>query len=244
MALKVLSALDTAKTQLYHIKAIIIAGMGLFTDAYDLYCILPVMGLIGRVYYGNDQSDDDPIKKYEVPPSVTSTMLAIALLGTAIGQLAFGRLGDRVGRRHTYGIVLMIMMLSSIGCGFSICTTKNCVLVSLGLFRFLLGFGIGGDYPLSATIMSEFANTTKRGALIAAVSSMQGLGVLTASMVTMTVCWIFDATSDSTPLKTDIAWRLILMLGAIPAALTFYWRMMMPETARSLPFFFLICFYL
>jgi PHS family inorganic phosphate transporter-like MFS transporter len=233
MALKVLSALDTAKTQLYHIKAIIIAGMGLFTDAYDLLCILPVMGLIGRVYYGNE-SDDDSNKKYEVPPSVTSTMLAIALLGTAIGQLVFGRLGDRVGRRRMYGIALMIMVLSSIGCGFSICTTKNCVLVSLGLFRFLLGLGIGGDYPLSAIIMSEFSNKTKRGSLLAAVFSLQGFGILTASMVTMTVCRIFDATSDPTPLKTDIAWRLILMLGAIPAALTFYWRMMMPETARSL----------
>jgi hypothetical protein len=53
MVLKVLSALDTAKTQLYHVKAIIIAGMGLFTDGYDLLCILPIMGLIGRVYYEN-----------------------------------------------------------------------------------------------------------------------------------------------------------------------------------------------
>ena len=242
MALKVLSALDTAKTQLYHIKAIIIAGMGLFTDAYDLFCILPIMVLIRRVYYGIEFGQcghDDPSKKYKVvPPNVTSTMLAIAVLGTAIGQLVFGRLGDRVGRRHTYGIALMIMVLSSIGCGFSICTTKNCVLVSLGLFRFLLGLGIGGDYPLSATIMSEFANKTTRGALIAAVFSMQGLGILTASMVTMTVCKIFDATSDPTPVKTDIAWRLILMLGAIPAALTFYWRIMMPETARSLLFLF------
>jgi PHS family inorganic phosphate transporter-like MFS transporter len=112
-------------------------------------------------------------------------------------------------------------------------------LVSLRLFRFLLGLGIGGDYPLSATIMSEFANTKKRGALIAAVFTMQGLGILTASIVTMAVCKIFDATSDvsasdPTPQKADIAWRLILMLGAIPAGLTFYWRMMMPETARSL----------
>ena len=187
MALKVLLALDTAKTQLYHNKAIIIAGMGLFTDAYDFFYILPIMGLIRRVYYENE-SDHDSNKKYEVPPNFTSTMLAIALLGTAIGQLVFGRLGDRVGRRRMYGIALMIMVLSSIGCGFSICTTKNCVLVSLGLFRFLLGLGIGGDYPLSATIMSEFANTKTHGALIAAVFSMQGLGILTTSIVTMMVC--------------------------------------------------------
>jgi hypothetical protein len=40
MALRVLSAIDTTKTQLYHFKAIGIAGMGLYTDAYDLFCIL------------------------------------------------------------------------------------------------------------------------------------------------------------------------------------------------------------
>jgi PHS family inorganic phosphate transporter-like MFS transporter len=39
--------------------------------------------------------------------------------------------------------------------------------------------GIGGDYPLSATIMSEYSNTRTRGAFIAAVFSMQGLGLLT-----------------------------------------------------------------
>jgi PHS family inorganic phosphate transporter-like MFS transporter len=238
MALKVLSALDTARTQLYHFKAIIIAGMGLFTDAYDLFCIPPIMSLIGRVYYENESDHDF---KYKVPPVVVSITVGIALLGTVIGQLVFGRLGDLVGRRRVYGLALMIMLLSSIGCGFSVCTTRSCVLVSFGLFRFLLGLGIGGDYPLSATIMSEFANKRTRGTFIAAVFTMQGFGILAASTVTMVVCTIFDRASSKdgpnqpTPREADIAWRLILMLGAIPAALTYYWRMMMPETARYVP---------
>jgi len=238
MGLKVLSALDTAKTQLYHFKAIIVAGMGLFTDAYDLFCIPPILSLIGRVYYEQDKL------KYQIPPGVMSATVAIALLGTTIGQLVFGRLGDRIGRRRVYGIALMIMVLSSLGCGFSICKSRECVLVSLSFFRFFLGVGIGGDYPLSATIMSEFANKRTRGAFIAAVFSMQGFGILASSTVTMVVCAIFEHVSrshdhtshtvsiDHTPRGVDIAWRLILMLGAVPAALTYYWRMMMPETAR------------
>ncbi|XVF78475.1 hypothetical protein PTKIN_Ptkin14bG0136500 [Pterospermum kingtungense] len=226
MALKVLSALDAAKIQLYHFKAIIIAGMGLFTDAYDLFCIPPIVKLIGRIYY----------KHMTTPTVVVSALVAIALLGTVVGQLVFGRLGDRIGRRRVYGLSLGMMVISSIACGFSICRMRNCVLVSLGFFRFLLGVGIGGDYPLSATIMSEFANKKTRGAFMAAVFSMQGFGILASSIVTMVVCRIFEVSaSDSdghTPEEADIAWRLILMLGAIPAALTFYWRMMMPETAR------------
>ncbi|XAR64284.1 hypothetical protein NMG60_11024561 [Bertholletia excelsa] len=231
MALKVLSALDTAKTQLYHFKAIVIAGMGLFTDAYDLFCIPPIMKLIGRVYYdSNDHS-----RQYEVPVALTSIMVAISLLGAAIGQLLFGRLGDLIGRRRVYGLSLFLMVLSSIGCGFSMGTSRGYVLGSLGFFRFVLGLGIGGDYPLSATIMSEFANKNTRGSFIAAVFSMQGLGILASCAVTIVVCSIFNVAHplpNKTPESADLAWRLILMIGAIPAGLTFYWRMMMPETAR------------
>lgn len=236
MALKVLSALDSAKTQYYHFKAIIIAGMGLFTDAYDLFCIPPIMKLLGRIYYID--ADQGGKNNFQIPNAVVSTILALPLMGTVIGQLVFGRLGDLIGRRRVYGLALMLMVLSSIACGFSICTTKQCVLGSLGFFRFLLGVGIGGDYPLSATIMSEFANKKTRGAFIAAVFSMQGFGILASSTVTMVVCKIFEATitgddpDKTTPHQADIAWRLILMLGSIPAAFTYYWRMMMPESAR------------
>ncbi|XP_043709079.1 probable inorganic phosphate transporter 1-10 [Telopea speciosissima] len=234
MGLKVLSALDTAKTQYYHFKAIIIAGMGLFTDAYDLFCIAPVMKLIGHIYYSRPGTANSGV----TPPSVVSIMVSIALLGTVIGKLVFGRLGDLVGRRRVYGLALILMVSSSVGCGFSICRTKKCVLTSLCFFRFWLGVGIGGDYPLSATIMSEFANKRTRGSFIAAVFCMQGFGILTSSAVTMAVCAIFNRVSGwpdpkrPTPDEADLAWRLILMIGAIPAAMTYYWRMMMPETAR------------
>ncbi|KAM1023951.1 hypothetical protein ACFX2I_037162 [Malus domestica] len=242
MALKVLSALDTAKTQWYHFKAIIVAGMGLFTDAYDLFCIPPILRLLGRVYYQKDRifrdnRFDNNDNNFFVRIDVATALLCVSLLGTVIGQLVFGRLGDRIGRRRVYGLSLMVMVLSALGCGFSVCTSPGCVLVSLGFFRFLLGIGIGGDYPLSATIMSEFANKRTRGSFIAAVFSMQGFGILASSIVTMTVCGIFDEASNAkgtekTPSQADVAWRLILMLGAIPAAMTYYWRMMMPETAR------------
>nr|XP_043612952.1 probable inorganic phosphate transporter 1-9 [Erigeron canadensis] len=259
MALKVLSALDAAKTQYYHFKAIIIAGMGLFTDSYDLFCIPPIMRMIGRIYYPKiyrneyekdwfevDRNGNDKYW-FEVPKAIASAMIGVALMGTVVGQLVFGRLGDRVGRRHVYGVSLMMMVVGALGCGFSLSRLSSMVFVSLGFFRFLLGIGIGGDYPLSATIMSEFANKKTRGAFIAGVFSMQGFGILLSSVITMAVCSIFKAFADklTTPLElqpwentapvppeSGLAWRLILMFGAIPAAMTYYWRMKMPETAR------------
>ena len=92
----------------------------------------------------------------------------------------------------------------------------------------------------TATIMSEFAKRSMRGAFIAAVFSMQGLGILASSVVTMVVCHVFNVAShypshDKTPKEADYAWRIIVMFGAIPAAVTLYWRMTLPETAWSIP---------
>nr|POE79090.1 putative inorganic phosphate transporter 1-8 [Quercus suber] len=124
MVLKFLYVLDTAKTQLYHFNAIIIAGTGLFPDAYDLFCIPLIMILNGRLYYEKEAGP----KKYVIPPVVVFTMVVITLVGTAIGQRVLGRLGYLIGRRRLYGFALIIMVLSSIACGFSKCSTRNCVL--------------------------------------------------------------------------------------------------------------------
>ncbi|XP_068652830.1 probable inorganic phosphate transporter 1-10 [Aristolochia californica] len=232
MASEVLFALDSAATQCYHFKTIVVSGMGLFTDAYDLFCIVLVTKLIGRIYY--DKNDGNP---GVMPPLVVSAMIGFPLLGTVIGQILFGWLGDKIGRRRVYGVALSIIIFGSIGSGLSIGRTKKCVLTSLSFFRFLLGIGIGGDYPLSATIMSEYSNRTTRGAFIAAVFSMQGFGILVSSAVTVALSAVFDKASKATgkfppPDEADLLWRLILIFGAVPAALTFYWRMMLPETAR------------
>ncbi|RLN13445.1 hypothetical protein C2845_PM09G10470 [Panicum miliaceum] len=235
-AIRVLTALDQARTQYYHFRAIVIAGMGLFTDSYDLFCIAPVMKLIGRVYQ-DDRPSGGGGGPGVTPPAVVSATVGVALLGAVAGNLAFGALGDRAGRRRVYGASLLLMVCSSVGSGFSVCRTRGCALGSLCLFQFLLGVAIGGDYPLSATIMSEFANRRTRGAFIAAVFSMQEFGILASSAATMAVAAAFDRyTGRRAPLDTpeaaDLAWRVILMIGALSAAVTFYWRMAMPETAR------------
>ena len=83
-AIRVLTALDQARTQYYHFKAIIIAGMGLFTDSYDLFCIAPVMKLIGRVYYHDPSGGGAP---GVTPPAVVSATVGVALLGFVRGYL-------------------------------------------------------------------------------------------------------------------------------------------------------------
>lgn len=236
--LEVLNALDVAKTQLYHFTAIVIAGMGFFTDAYDLFSISLVTKLLGRLYYYKPGSP----RPGSLPPAVASSVTGVALVGTLVGQLFFGWLGDKMGRKKVYGLTLILMIVCSIASGLSFGSSPKSVMATLCFFRFWLGFGIGGDYPLSATIMSEYANKKTRGAFIAAVFAMQGFGILFSGIVALSVAGGFDHRYKSpsyeenpvasTVREADYIWRLILMFGALPAALTFYWRMKMPETAR------------
>ncbi|KAL5981862.1 Low affinity inorganic phosphate transporter 1 [Asimina triloba] len=236
--LEVLNALDTAKTQWYHFTAIVIAGMGFFTDAYDLFCISLVTKLLGRIYYTIPGSS----KPGNLPPNVSAAVNGVALCGTLAGQLFFGWLGDKLGRKRVYGITLLLMVLCSIASGLSFGSHPKAVMATLCFFRFWLGFGIGGDYPLSATIMSEYANKKTRGAFIAAVFAMQGFGIISGGIVSIIVSAAFKARYPAPPYSVDASasivpqadyvWRIILMFGALPAALTYYWRMKMPETAR------------
>ena len=191
--LGVLNALDVAKTQWYHFTAIVIAGMGFFTDAYDLFCISLVTKLLGRIYY-TDLSKDKP---GTLPPNVAAAVNGVAFCGTLAGQLFFGWLGDKMGRKRVYGLTLLLMVVCSIASGLSFGgnsfsgkdkgNNAKAVMATLCFFRFWLGFGIGGDYPLSATIMSEYANKKTRGAFIAAVFAMQGFGILGGGIVALIV---------------------------------------------------------
>ncbi|GLJ22734.1 hypothetical protein SUGI_0428350 [Cryptomeria japonica] len=138
-----------------------------------------------------------------------------------------------MGRKKVYEITLTLMVARSIASGFSIGNSRESVLTCLCFFRFLLGFGIGGDYPLSATIMSEYANTQTRGAFMAAEFGMQGLGIVVASKVEIFVSRYFmKVYANPSQLQQDLVWRIILMFGAFPAGLTCYWRLKIPETAR------------
>ncbi|CAO2198244.1 unnamed protein product [Urochloa humidicola] len=254
--LAVLDALDSARTQMYHMKAIVIAGMGFFTDAYDLFCISTVSKLLGRLYYPEDNinwSDASKSKPGTLPVSVNNMVTGVALVGTLMGQLVFGYFGDKLGRKRVYGITLVLMAACAIGSGLSFGSSAKAVIGTLCFFRFWLGFGIGGDYPLSATIMSEYSNKKTRGAFIAAVFAMQGVGIIFAGLVSMIISGLLlhynHAPSFKDSIKNqpvgqqdprasnqwpaaDYMWRIVLMIGAFPALATFYWRMKMPETAR------------
>jgi len=99
-----------------------------------------------------------------------------------------------------------------------------------------MGVGIGGDYPLSAVISSEFSSTHIRGRIMTAVFASQGWGNFSAALVALILTVAFkdsilkDTTIDHRPV--DTMWRLLIGIGCIPACIALYFRLTIPETPR------------
>jgi len=188
----VFKSIDNRKFGFFHIQMIVISGMGFFTDAYDLFVIGLLTNLIGRLYY-----QDDPffiqgtVSPGKLPLNLSCAVSSVALCGTLAGQIFFGRVGDVLGRKAAYGITLAIMMFAALAQSMSFGITPDAVIGTLCFWRFTLGFGVGGDYPLSATIMSEYSSTMSRGAYIGSVFAMQGVGYLVGAAAVCITCAIF-----------------------------------------------------
>jgi MFS family permease len=197
-------ALDDAPLSLFHFRAAITAGAGFFTDAYDLNVIGTVMLLV-RPQFGLDAGQ-------------VALASSSALLATAIGAFLFGRLGDLLGRRRIYGLEAAIMVVGALLSAVS--PNFTWLLVA----RFILGLGIGGDYPASSVIMTEYANRFNRGRLVGLSFAFYVLGQMTAYLVSLVIL------AAGTP--SDLAWRLILGFGAIPSIIVLWNRRHMPESPR------------
>ncbi len=202
--LTVNEALDDAPLSRFHTRAIFVAGMGFFTDAYDLFIIGTATTLIA--------------KQWGLSSAETGLINSITLLSAFFGALILGRLSDVLGRKRTYGLEAGLMVVGALASAFAPS------LIWLLVFRFILGIGVGGDYPMSAVLMTEYANVRSRGRLVGLVFSMQALGTVAGYVVALALL--------SAGVNHDLAWRLMLGLGAVPAAAVIYLRRRMPESPR------------
>jgi MFS family permease len=196
--------LDDAPTSRFHRRAVLTSGMGFFTDAYDLFVISTVAVLVKS--------------QWHLGTTTVSILSSAAILGAFFGALVFGRIADILGRRAVYVTVAAVMIVGALA---SALATNVIWLVAA---RFVLGLGIGGDYPVSAVLMSEYSNRNDRGRLVGLVFSMQAAGLIVGPIVGLALL--------SSGINHELVWRLMLGLGAMPAAAVIYLRTKMPESPR------------
>lgn len=143
-----LAEIDKAPFGWYHVRAVVVAGVGFFTDAYDIFAINLVSAMLGVAFWHSSHSGKIPAKSDTAIKVATSS-------GTVIGQVGFGALADLVGRKRMYGLELIIIIFATLAQALSASSPAISITGILIFWRVLMGIGIGGDYPLSSIITSE-----------------------------------------------------------------------------------------
>jgi MFS transporter, PHS family, inorganic phosphate transporter len=197
-------ALDDAKISRFQWKIMFVSGMGFFTDAYDLFVIGIVVALLTT--------------EWHLSTGAVSWLNSATLLASAVGAILFGRIADILGRKRIYGFEVLILAIGALASAFA----PNYAF--LLVCRIVLGIGIGGDYPVSATIMSEYSGKQSRGRMVGLVFAMQGAGLLVGPLIASILL--------ASGLSNDTTWRILLAIGAIPGLAVFYLRRQIQETPR------------
>ena len=198
MLIKRLEALPVGS---FHYKLLILTGLGWMFDAMDtglISFVLPVLA-----------------KEWSLTTSEMGLIGSVGLIGMAIGAVIAGTIADKIGRKAVFSITLLLYSIATGLCALA----WN--LESLLVFRFFVGFGLGGELPVAATLVSEYAPTRVRGRFIVLLESFWGVGWIIAASIAY---WFI-------PLY---GWHWAFIIGAVPALYVFVIRIAMPESVRYL----------
>jgi len=197
----VLERLEALPVGRFHYKLLLVTGLGWLFDSMDtglIAFILPVLA-----------------KEWGLAPGQMGLIGSIGLIGMALGAVISGTVADRIGRKKVFTITVLLYSIASAFCALS----WN--YQSLLVFRFLVGFGLGGELPVAATLVSEYAPSRVRGRFIVLLESFWGLGWIAAACIAYFFIPIYG-------------WRMAFLIGALPALYVCLIRLHMPESVRYL----------
>ena len=189
------------KTQVSMLRVWTVCALGLFIDGFDLY-----ITSVAEPFFH---------KQFNLTPTYTGLVQAATPIGAAIGAIVVGRIADRLGRKSLLVFNFAFFVVAAILSGLAWDAT------SLIVLRFLVGFGVGADYPICASYLAEMTPTRNRGKLAAGAMLVNCV----ASPVGVLIAYIIFKSSDSLN-----AWRYMFMFGAVPALIGLYMRTKLPES--------------
>ncbi len=136
-------------------------------------------GALGGLLFGFDTvviagAIDALVRLYGLSPQEKGLTVAIGLVGTVIGALGAGSIGQRLGSRETLRITAILYVVSAVGCGLAWGWS------SFMVFRFIGGLGIGASSVLGPVYIAELAPAKWRGRLVAAFQLNVVFGIMVA----------------------------------------------------------------
>src|SRR5262245_9173487 len=164
---------------------------------------------------------------------------AFFLIGAATGGVLFGWLGDRIGRVRAMMLSVVTYALVSAMCGFANEAWQ------VGVLRFIAALGMGGEWSLGVALINEIWPDRSRAFLAGLIGAAANVGYLVIALAGLglikqvgQVRGVLESASLPAPwvesLLANDGWRFLMMLGALPALLTFFIRIFVPESARWL----------
>ena len=137
-------------------------------------------------------------------------LMSLSLISAAIGGIFFGWVADKVGRTHA---LIASMLIYSV---FTACCGLAHTVVQLGIFRFLLGLGIGGEWAAGGALVAETWPDEHRGKAIGIAQSSWAIGYALGAAITALVLPHFG-------------WRAVFFVGVLPALVTIWIRKAVKE---------------
>jgi PHS family inorganic phosphate transporter-like MFS transporter len=210
---------DAAKRQRFNTC---IAAFSNFSTAYNLVNINLAHVIMQNQYCGGDHCK-----------TAVTTVGTASLVGAIVGQLTFGYVGDCLGRGRALQLTMVLTIGGALVSAFAVPLDSNnpeSVFTFVSIARLILGIGVGGVYPLAATIAAESSDNQNRGRQVSLVFSMQGVGTLMVPIVGMIFLYSLGTYEDRVKNglgMEGISWRLILGVGAVPGII------LMPFKTRS-----------
>ncbi|MFF2512129.1 MFS transporter [Streptomyces sp. NPDC058086] len=152
---------------------------------------------------------------------VTGTAAALYVAGACVGALFFGRLTDRFGRRKLFMVTLAVYL------GATALTAVSFEPWWFFTFRFLTGFGIGGEYAAINSAIDELIPSHYRGRVDLIINGSFWLGAIGGSLLSIVAL-------DTDLFPANIGWRLTFALGVVLGLVILLVRRNVPESPRWL----------
>ncbi len=197
----ILERLEKLPVGSFHYKLLVVTGLGWLFDSMDTGLISFVLPILA--------------KEWGLTPEQVGWIGSVGLIGMALGAVLAGTIADKFGRKNVFAATVILYSVATGLC--AVAWSYESLLV----FRFLVGFGLGGELPVAATLMSEYAPTHLRGRFIVLLESFWGVGWLVAALI-------------SYLLIPKFGWHIAFIIGAMPAIYVFIIRLHMPESIRYL----------
>ncbi len=193
--------LDRLAISSFHYRIFALVGAGMFFDGYDLY-------IAGGVLASAVQT------KFSTVPQ-NSLFISLTFVGMTLGALITGFVGDRMGRRFTYQINLLIFGLASLAAAFA--QDMNQLIIC----RFVQGLGLGAEIVVGYSTLTEFVPPRTRGRWL-------------SMMAFLTVCGFPVTALLGYLIIPAFGWRPMFVIAGVCSLIVWYLRKNLPESPRWL----------